>query len=378
MDTKIIGLEQVYPDEYTREIVLISMYCFEIKKDIAKDCLNIVKNYINNQLYNNYNHLKRCKKTQDHVEILIGLSKDLPENLLKELKKVNNGEDIKIKKINVSKYEPLNKKQYSEWSSYWPTYYRRPTDESSNILTKQQIENHIKFLNISINIGNKFGTCQSGCVLTFNNKIIACSGDNIKNHPLHHSVMLAIEDVAFKLRNIWRFKKNKKMKNCENNDENNDENGDENNAVSNLNFNQVSSHKNDNYIDNLFDKKKKKVTHQNSDNNELCALNIDRTKIKEENNSTCDKKMDEDILENCINSNNVINSDQYLCTNYYAYLTHEPCFMCAMAMVHSRIKCVIFDKVNKENGALFSRGKLHCLKSLNHHFKVYKTVREKC
>ncbi|SCN58876.1 cytidine deaminase, putative [Plasmodium chabaudi chabaudi] len=355
MDTKIIGLEQVYPDEYTRDVVLISMYCFEIKKDIAKDCLNIMKNYINSQLYNNYNHLKRCKKTQDHVEILIGLSKDLPENLLNELKKVNNGEDIKIKKINVSKYEPLNKKQYSEWSSYWPTYYRRPTDESSNILTKQQIENHIKFLNISINIGNKFGTCQSGCVLTFNDKIIACSGDNIKNHPLHHSVMLAIEEVAFNLRNIWRFKKNKKMKNCEN-------------AASNLNDNQFSSHKNDNHLDNSLDKKN---DHQNADNSELCAINIDRDEKEEGRNSKND-----DTLENCI-SNSVISSDQYLCTNYYAYLTHEPCFMCAMAMVHSRVKCVIFDKVNKKNGALFSKGKLHCLKSLNHHFKVYKTVREK-
>ncbi|SBS94896.1 cytidine deaminase, putative [Plasmodium ovale curtisi] len=363
MDTKIIGLEQVYPDAYTQDVVLISMYCFEIKKDIAKDCLNIMKNYINSQLYNNYNHLKRCKKTQDHVEILIGLSKDLPEDLLNELKKVNNGEDIKIKKINVSKYEPLNKKQYSEWSSYWPTYYRRPTDESSNILTKQQIENHIKFLNISINIGNKFGTCQSGCVLTFNDKIIACSGDNIKNHPLHHSVMLAIEEVAFNLRNIWRFKKNKKMKNCENND-------DENNIVSNLSDNQVSSHKNDSHLDNLFEKKN---THQNVDNNELCAINIDREKKKEENDS-----MDNDILKKGVNSNSVISSDQYLCTNYYAYLTHEPCFMCAMAMVHSRVKCVIFDKVNKHNGALFSKGKLHCLKSLNHHFKVYKTIREKC
>ncbi|SCN58877.1 cytidine deaminase, putative [Plasmodium chabaudi adami] len=356
MDTKIIGLEQVYPDEYTRDVVLISMYCFEIKKDIAKDCLNIMKNYINSQLYNNYNHLKRCKKTQDHVEILIGLSKDLPENLLNELKKVNNGEDIKIKKINVSKYEPLNKKQYSEWSSYWPTYYRRPTDESSNILTKQQIENHIKFLNISINIGNKFGTCQSGCVLTFNDKIIACSGDNIKNHPLHHSVMLAIEEVAFNLRNIWRFKKNKKMKNCEN-------------VTSNLNDNQFFSHKNYSHLDNSLDKKN---DHQNADNSELCAINIDRDEQEEERNSKNDN-----TLENCI-SNSVISSDQYLCTNYYAYLTHEPCFMCAMAMVHSRVKCVIFDKVNKQNGALFSKGKLHCLKSLNHHFKVYKTVREKC
>lgn len=193
-------------------------------------------------------------------------------------------------------------------------------------------------------------------MLTFNDKIIACSGDNIKNHPLHHSVMLAIEEVAFNLRNIWRFKKNKKMKNCEN-------------ATSNLNDNQFSSHKNDSHLDNSFDKKN---DHQNADNSELCAINIDRDEKEEERNSKND-----DTLENCI-SNSVISSDQYLCTNYYAYLTHEPCFMCAMAMVHSRVKCVIFDKVNKQNGALFSKGKLHCLKSLNHHFKVYKTVREKC
>jgi len=55
-----------------------------------------------------------------------------------------------------------------------------------------------------------------------------------------------------------------------------------------------------------------------------------------------------------------------------ALLTVEPCFMCAMALVHSRINRVIFINDNETDGALKSKGvQLGSLKSLNHNFLVY-------
>lgn len=60
----------------------------------------------------------------------------------------------------------------------------------------------------------------------------------------------------------------------------------------------------------------------------------------------------------------------YLCTGYDVYLTDEPCIMCAMALVHSRVRRIFFNKSNS-NGALKTLTKLHAIKPLNHHYEVY-------
>ncbi|KAE9038284.1 hypothetical protein PR003_g5984 [Phytophthora rubi] len=61
----------------------------------------------------------------------------------------------------------------------------------------------------------------------------------------------------------------------------------------------------------------------------------------------------------------------YLCTGYDVYLDREPCGMCAMALVHSRARRVVFDRANPEDGVLLSSFKLHTIKSLNHHYRVF-------
>jgi len=61
----------------------------------------------------------------------------------------------------------------------------------------------------------------------------------------------------------------------------------------------------------------------------------------------------------------------YLCTGFTAYATREPCIMCSMALLHSRISRVIFCEKSPEDGGLGSRFKIHCQKNLNHKFQVY-------
>lgn len=62
---------------------------------------------------------------------------------------------------------------------------------------------------------------------------------------------------------------------------------------------------------------------------------------------------------------------QYLCTGYDCYLWHEPCAMCAMALVHSRVRRVVFHKEDKRFGCLSSAQKIHGLKGINHRYEVY-------
>lgn len=62
----------------------------------------------------------------------------------------------------------------------------------------------------------------------------------------------------------------------------------------------------------------------------------------------------------------------YLCTGYDCYVLQEPCAMCAMALVHSRLRRIVFCDRDEERGMLGGSGvRLHSLKSLNHHFVVY-------
>ena len=61
----------------------------------------------------------------------------------------------------------------------------------------------------------------------------------------------------------------------------------------------------------------------------------------------------------------------YLLNNCSIYLTHEPCIMCAMALLHSRISNVYYLNKNIQFGALGSIYKLHTLKKTNHRFNVY-------
>nr|XP_020038876.1 probable inactive tRNA-specific adenosine deaminase-like protein 3 [Castor canadensis] len=58
----------------------------------------------------------------------------------------------------------------------------------------------------------------------------------------------------------------------------------------------------------------------------------------------------------------------YVCTGYDLYITREPCAMCAMALVHSRIQRVFYGAPSPD-GALGTRFRIHARPDLNHRFQ---------
>jgi tRNA(Arg) A34 adenosine deaminase TadA len=71
-------------------------------------------------------------------------------------------------------------------------------------------------------------------------------------------------------------------------------------------------------------------------------------------------------------SSGVLGPDPYLCSGLDLFLSEEPDLMSAMALVHSRIRRVYFRREDEAQGALSSSWRIHCLPSLNHHFRTFK------
>ncbi len=65
-------------------------------------------------------------------------------------------------------------------------------------------------------------------------------------------------------------------------------------------------------------------------------------------------------------------SRPYLCTGYMAFCREEPSLMAAMALVHARIRAVVFAHADGARGGLCSRARLQDVSGTNHHFSVYR------
>jgi tRNA(adenine34) deaminase len=66
----------------------------------------------------------------------------------------------------------------------------------------------------------------------------------------------------------------------------------------------------------------------------------------------------------------------YRLTDVSVYVTIEPCLMCVGALVHARVKEVVFGAAEPKTGALVSSVRLLNTPGLNHRFQVHSGVRE--
>ncbi|XP_041007291.1 tRNA-specific adenosine deaminase TAD3 [Juglans microcarpa x Juglans regia] len=79
-------------------------------------------------------------------------------------------------------------------------------------------------------------------------------------------------------------------------------------------------------------------------------------------------------LDTLAEGNSSVSARPYLCTGYDIYLVWEPCTMCAMALVHQRIRRIFYAFTNPNAGALGSVHRLQGEKSLNHHYAVFRVL----
>ena len=70
------------------------------------------------------------------------------------------------------------------------------------------------------------------------------------------------------------------------------------------------------------------------------------------------------------NANEARNGSNYLLTSMTLFVTHEPCIMCSMALLHSRVKEVIYLIPMEKTGGCGSIACLPRLDGVNHRFSI--------
>jgi tRNA(Arg) A34 adenosine deaminase TadA len=261
---------------------------------------------------------------------------DFPLELLPQaVVDIIKGRCERIFVVQVARYPPRSKEDQATWGRHWPVTVRPPDKlarRDAVELTPEEAEVMQRHMAAAWSLagGENGGNSGSACCAARNACVIVDPENDAENggrvvgtgvdasnvHPLHHAVMGAVEAVARWQRRTW-------------------------------------------------------YGEQSSDNDEE---EEDRSVREEEAKRRRVEESDE--AGGVLQSNTVKEEESippYLCTEYDCYVVREPCAMCAMALVHSRARRVVFCLEDPAGGALGGSGlKLHSKRTLNHHYIVYK------
>lgn len=322
------NLHAVLGDDFTKPIPLIKVYAGHVKnpKDLSRIILTLNEKVPLKEL----SHLKRVRKREVilcPVDCVSGIS--IQEYLEVNVQKLYDVFEY-FREIEVPMYAPKVRKQCNmlAWSyNFHPNlYYEKLV--SDDFFSIEEMKTHKKYMEMAficakwyIQEHNRYITDLLDINITLvmdpsvkSTPVVAIACNN-ENHPLQHSTMVAIDNVAKTQKGgVW-------------------------NASDDIIYNlkgieeKLYQHLKEIYPDQKFG-----------------ARNYF---IKSEAGE-CD-----------------ISNGPYLCTGYYIYMLKEPCVMCSMALVHARAKRIFFSFPNEQFGALSSMAKLQTVPSLNHHFEVF-------
>lgn len=338
--TSTNALQAVLSDDFLESIPLIEVYVAEVKciQELSKIILILNQKIPLKKL----SHLKRARKKQillfpaDYIN-------NNTDNASVQYYIEENANELKdsfecFKIISVPAVAPRLKHQYNACSQFWPCnfhpnkYFEKIYN--GQIFSEEEIKHHRLYMSMAfevtkfyksynkedLNVSDVFTADFNAAIVVDprNKSVVAVAFDNREHHPIQHSAMLAIDNVA-KTQNGGAW------------------DADIDNDSVNL--------KGIGCMDLLLHLKKKYPTVTFGAKNYVSKNSLDEQNLSA---SEC----------------------PYLCTGYYIYLIREPCLMCSMGLVHARINKVFFYK-RHSMGALGSKTKLHCVPSLNHHFEVY-------
>ncbi|XP_051157385.1 probable inactive tRNA-specific adenosine deaminase-like protein 3 [Leptopilina boulardi] len=306
-----------------------------------------------------FHHLKRCSyqkilicpcketlsKTNEEISYVkenFNLSQEKLKSFL-----INKGFDLtlledKFEIISVPLKAPKTKIQAAIASKIWPINFHPDIRLESILSGKEFDDNQLnsmeKCMRLIIeaakreSIGNEYCTGSAMIIDPESGNILSLAAAKINLHPMYHASMLAIDLVA-KLQGGGVWELNSKI-----------------------------SSENNTYDDKLENKKKFQGAIP------LCyPASLSHIVFPELEPFI---KTREKRLEN-LKDNDTSKEGSYLCTGYWIFLLEEPCPLCAMALLHSRVNKIFYGKANISSGVLGSKIVLHSLPGLNHRYQVW-------
>lgn len=321
------SIECILPDKLLKPIELVQVFVIKAKeKKYITKIVTLLKVFPLDDLQ----HLKRIKDLQ-----LIVCKADRDEIVVRnELGKINIFEycETQLQVIEVPLFPLILRWQFDVASKLWPSKFH-PNKELELMYTQQMFNDseqklHLNYMNILEKLSDYLGNCDVGmAVNSLIQKIAAIACDDTRNHPLLHTPMILIDNVAKSQHGGAYSDQNEKLFVGE-----------------------------DDLIYKGLSKKLTDYLVKHSPEIGFGATIPLKSKIIESSSQLGD---------------NLEKYGPYLCTGYDIYLTKEPCIMCGMALLHSRVKRVFYSKCTKD-GACETKIKLHTIDGLNHHFQVFR------
>lgn len=285
---------------------LVPVWCCDVLPIQTKDIISLIRENVTPFDPISLSHMKRFKKTEKNegshkgtfILTIIGSdlflkSKDEVINLLHENVTTINASELNVYKLMVPLCAPQTKELAIEWSAkYWPTSWKGNPNHQVLLSADFVVSKETKIVNMLLDLLNERLRDNEKAVSNVSiiakeipgskeHEIICIAYDNRLLHPLKHSIMEAIEEVA----------------------------------------------------------------------------------RKERNNRQNPFKSVED-------------ENAYLCQDLLVYTIQEPCTMCSMALVHSRIRRVVFLKCHPK-GALSTNYQMGDRDDLNWSYETWKWIGQK-
>jgi tRNA-specific adenosine deaminase 3 len=318
-------------------------------------------------------HLKRVSKSQ--VILSLAAEGDTPEVCIQKLK--DRGLDVaglccEPTRLHVPAVPPKTRRHYQEAMKLWPCNFHE-NKYLEKVLSgklfgdtdKLEQQKYMKMCLEAARWSLESGGAGVGALVVdpAKKQIIAIGHDERNTFPLKHAVMVVVDLVSHSqgggawevgskqliLKEVESFKRKAQQQNV---------------GRYSVELNQIKR----------FSSSKSVNKQENSNSvglscgsEECSAIGLDDMRSKDTPGSP-------DSFE-AIRTDRVPKTGPYICTGYDVYVTREPCTMCAMAMVHSRVRRVFYGCPSPQ-GALGTNIKLHTLKSLNHHYEVFAGILE--